>query len=157
MTKRVVLSKVAKSRLAEHIRFMREVNPVGHFAMDQWVAHNGDTHIGEVHGITFNTKLSKKHLNECGMAACSAGHAATNPKFIKLGFRLSDGYGSRVPEYQRSGADWAGVYRGYDALIAFFDITSFQAKRLFGLHLARKIKTPKQWAAHANRLVAQWS
>ncbi len=77
----------------------------------------------------------------CGTVMCAAGWATTIPEFRRAGLRMTDGYNTvrdasdRMPDHFFGCAE----QNGYE--------------QLFSGHLARTIKTPKQWAAHCRKFI----
>jgi hypothetical protein len=143
----MALSKLAMRRLTTLIKFMKSLPASAnkHFDMGTYIRHTGThEHFGK------NLILSQKDLHTCGTSACALGWAATIPSFKKAGLCLVAGYGVdlmskglRLESYSE------------DAGCKFFDLNPYEANDLFGART--DLKTPKQWARHAEKLVKQWN
>ena len=134
----MILSKLAQRRLSTLINFMDSLPPsaADHFHMRFWFRHYGGDH------EPTNNKgfITKQTLRDCGTAACAAGWAATIPSFRRAGLRVNtSGAISILPE-------------------KFFDMLGGKtyplAKKLF---YGNDVKTPKQWAALAKKMLDKYS
>lgn len=130
-----MLSKLAKRRITKLIQYMRSLpkNAGKHFNMSRWAYHTGEG----AHWARGDV-LTRDNLTSCGTTACAAGWAASMPYFRRLGLRL-DAVNDRL-----------GIINSLDV----FDIDAFREIELFGPH--NKDKTPKAWAARAEKLIKKW-
>jgi hypothetical protein len=119
--------------------------------MKQWVSHQGRVATIDVHGIKDAGKVERKHLLECGMAACAVGWACTIPAFQKEGLMMRAG----VYLDDTNLRPFFDGEEHFDAVMKFFDIDETRARRLFGPY--RSVRTPQEWAKSARQIVGKWS
>ena len=124
------LSKLAVYRLTKLANYMQALPKSAdkHFDMNAWFWHN-DKHD---HGFKSGQPITRHDLTLCGTTACAMGWAATIPAFNQAGLKV-DQWGS------------LSILPG-----RFFDITDFEAHRLF---FDFGIKTPKEWARRCHQFI----
>ncbi len=138
------LSKTTVDRLGELIRYMEKVPTPRKFNMNNWFQHSGKNHRHPE--IVEGKPITAKGMHKCGTSACAMGWACTNPKFMKMGLKMT-----YAPE-EISGVMFYldGQDMGNDAgelAMEFFDLDENQMRHLFGGN--DEIVTPKDWVARA--------
>lgn len=96
--------------------------------------------------VSFYTEWVGYSTNHpCQTSACAMGHAATMPRFQRLGLRLDKESGSVV--FDPPGMCLADPPRNFDAAERIFGVTRIELDHLFGDHF----RTAKQEAAVLRR------
>jgi hypothetical protein len=100
--------------------------------------------------FTKNEELKKgikpETMISCGTTACAVGWAGSIPEFCKAGFRIVSAGAHVTPTY--------GGSQSWDAVHRFFELTEFEANRLFSMSEYPNDKgTPKQVAKRIRKLI----
>ena len=147
----MAISKLAQRRMTKLIDFMDALprSAVGHFNMKAWIKHNGN------HDHKFGKFIKPRDVLTCGTTACALGWATAVPAFKNAGLRVLADRGFDSNQQNLSEAQ------------RFFDLDRPTAVLFFGYsdeavcpedtHPTRHVRTPKQWAKSAKKLLRQLS